>query len=104
MGLFGRKVERARYGAGKHKLGFSCGHMIETKDGRAIYVPPVGESGTFTVAIADVRGFAASPGEKALQSRLKVLGDGVELVEVLIPFVSLEPVQEWFRGHPSFVG
>lgn len=104
MGLFGKKATWPTHGAGTHKMGFGCGRIIEDAHGQATYIPPTGNAESFTVSIADVRTFAVSTGDKALQARLRVLGDGVELADVQVSGVDVMKLQEWFRAHPRFAG
>lgn len=100
MGLFGRKSSSST----KHKLGLGAGYVYESDDGRATYVPPVSGGDTFTVPIAAVRGFVTTAGTQSLCVTLKVLGEGVELVEANVPMAASEKLQAWFREHPAFGG
>lgn len=99
MGLFGKRG----HGSTRHKLGFNAGVVIEDHSGAATFVPASG-TGTFTVPIAAVQRFVVTQGSGGGFVTLRVLGEGVDLAEVDIPALAAEPLQAWFRAHPSFGG
>lgn len=100
MGLFGKRSG----GSTKHKLGMGAGYIYESQDGVATYVPPASGGDTFTVPIGAVRTFVVTAGTVRFCVSLKLLGDGVELVEAQVPMAASDKVQAWFREHPAFAG
>jgi Short C-terminal domain len=87
---------------GKHKLGGGSGTMYRHSDGSASYRKMGAFTPEFRVNVADVTGFVVSRGDKVLERKFKIMGQGTDLATAEINHGAAEKIERWFREQTEF--